>query len=282
MTTSQPQAVVFTDLDGTLLGHHDYSIAGALAGLSRCEKLGIPVVPTTSKTAAETLSLMERLSLRWACIVENGSAAIIPEQSPWRAAAPESGALRFGAERAQILDALPALRQSTGARFVAFNEMPIAGIAELTGLSLDDAQQAANRGYSEPLHWQDSDAALDAFETAVEAAGLRCLRGGRFVHVLGPTDKGLAAKALLDAVGLSEVPVIALGDAGNDEALINAAHIGVWVRSPRGPAPSTTARVRTFRTQALAPDGWTEGVNAAINICIGDHGDAPTAFAQPL
>ena len=59
--TPVPPAVVFTDLDGTLLGHHDYSVDGALPGLERCAALGVPVIPTTSKTAAETEALEDSL-----------------------------------------------------------------------------------------------------------------------------------------------------------------------------------------------------------------------------
>ncbi|WP_348675890.1 HAD-IIB family hydrolase [uncultured Abyssibacter sp.] len=277
--TPVPPAVVFTDLDGTLLGHHDYSVDGALPGLERCAALGVPVIPTTSKTAAETGALMRRLQLDWACIVENGSAAILPGHSPWAASLPHTSALCFGIRREQIGDVLGRLRAETGARFTAFSEMSHERIAELTGLSLADAAQAAARDYSEPLHWEDTAEQLEAFEAAVLAAGLQCLRGGRFVHVLGRTDKGKAARALLDAVGLTRCPMIALGDAGNDEALIAAADVGVWVRSPRGSAPPTQARRLTLHTRALAPSGWTEGVNAALNACIGDDRESARGIA---
>ena len=188
--------------------------------------------------------------------------------------------------------------QEAGQAFLLPEKVPVANIGDVgltTSYQFDlfgvlqrgieaseanaDAAQAAARDYSEPLHWEDTAEQLEAFEAAVLAAGLQCLRGGRFVHVLGRTDKGKAARALLDAVGLTRCPMIALGDAGNDEALIAAADVGVWVRSPRGSAPPTQARRLTLHTRALAPSGWTEGVNAALNACIGDDRESARGIA---
>lgn len=44
------QFLVFTDLDGSLLDHHNYSYVNALPQLASLEQLGIPVIPATSKT----------------------------------------------------------------------------------------------------------------------------------------------------------------------------------------------------------------------------------------
>ena len=57
------QLLVFTDMDGTLLDHHDYSYAPALNMLDILKGRHIPVIPTTSKTKAELDSLMGDLSL---------------------------------------------------------------------------------------------------------------------------------------------------------------------------------------------------------------------------
>ena len=45
--------IVFTDLDGTLLDHDDYSFEAARPALAKLETLNIPVILTTSKTATE-------------------------------------------------------------------------------------------------------------------------------------------------------------------------------------------------------------------------------------
>jgi len=45
--------VVFTDLDGTLLGHDDYSYEAARDGMERIRYQQIPLIFTTSKTRLE-------------------------------------------------------------------------------------------------------------------------------------------------------------------------------------------------------------------------------------
>jgi mannosyl-3-phosphoglycerate phosphatase len=56
-------AVIYTDLDGTLLDHHTYSAEAASATLSKLRELGIPVIPCTSKTVAETRPIAAQLRL---------------------------------------------------------------------------------------------------------------------------------------------------------------------------------------------------------------------------
>lgn len=51
------RTLVFTDLDGTLLDHETYSFEAARTTLERLEKLSVPVVFNSSKTAAELLPL---------------------------------------------------------------------------------------------------------------------------------------------------------------------------------------------------------------------------------
>ena len=52
-------AVVYTDLDGTLLDHYTYAFNEALETIKSLKARGVPVVPCTSKTRAETVKLMQ-------------------------------------------------------------------------------------------------------------------------------------------------------------------------------------------------------------------------------
>ena len=278
MTQARPPALVFTDLDGSLLGHHDYAIEGAMPGLDHCRRHRIPVVPNTSKTRAEVLPLLSQLSLPWAAIVENGSAIVLPEDSAWAECIPATERC-LGMVRAEIQTHLADLRAQTGARCLAFSDMRLAQIVDLTGLPEAAARLASMREYSEPLHWQDSEAALEAFAQAARERGLQCLRGGRFVHLLGQTDKGLAARRVMATLGWSDVTMIAFGDAPNDAAMMAAADIGVWVKPQGGPCPKTRARQYTIHTSRPAPDGWTEGLIAALAASHGEDRVPPPAAA---
>ena len=71
-------ALVFSDLDGTLLDHHTYSFAAALPMLDKLKSQQIPVIPNTSKTFAELTEFTEQLDKDGPFIVENGAAIYIP------------------------------------------------------------------------------------------------------------------------------------------------------------------------------------------------------------
>ena len=72
--------VIYTDLDGSLLDHKTYSFAPAANFLERLENQAIPVIPVTSKTRAEVLSLRKSLNNRHPFVVENGAAICLPKQ----------------------------------------------------------------------------------------------------------------------------------------------------------------------------------------------------------
>ena len=73
-----------TDMDGTLLNHHDYRFDAVLPSLANLQQLGIPVILNTNKTFAELEQWRERLNLQHPFIVENGSAVLfhptVPDQ----------------------------------------------------------------------------------------------------------------------------------------------------------------------------------------------------------
>ena len=75
-----PAAIVFTDLDATLLDHHTYSWQPAQPALKWLAKHNIPVILTSSKTLAEMQQISDELSLRYPLVVENGAAVAIPSK----------------------------------------------------------------------------------------------------------------------------------------------------------------------------------------------------------
>lgn len=70
--------IVFTDLDGSLLNHEDYSFAEAMPALARISGNNIPLVFVTSKTRREVEILQREMGLREPFIVENGGGIYFP------------------------------------------------------------------------------------------------------------------------------------------------------------------------------------------------------------
>ncbi len=70
--------VIFTDLDGTLLDHNNYTFEPATRCLEFIRTRNIPLIFTSSKTAIEIEDLCVRTNLYHPYIAENGGLLSIP------------------------------------------------------------------------------------------------------------------------------------------------------------------------------------------------------------
>ncbi|MEM8844737.1 MAG: HAD hydrolase family protein, partial [Pseudomonadota bacterium] len=150
--------------------------------------------------------------------------------------------------------------------FITFQEAGIKKIAEMTGLNHDQASLASERRYGEPLKWLGSEQEFDIFKKSIEQEGGKLLKGGRFVHLSGYCDKGLALRWLMDMYQSSNIErncvSIGLGDSENDMAMLEAADYGILIKSPSHQFPAASDNI--YKTQALGPKGWVEGVTNII------------------
>jgi len=230
--------MVVSDLDGTLLDHENYSFELVLPVLDRMDEAGIPLVVNTSKTRAEWLAMRGELGNFDPYIVENGSAIYDGEKVE-----------TFGVSRTEILDFLKSLRAKF--KFKGYSDVGVSEIMQWTGLGRLSAERSADRHFSEPLVWQDSPEKEGEFCEFVKERGLRTLRGGRFLHVLGQTDKGKP----LQYFRKEKVAIIALGDRANDLAMLEAADIGVVIKAP---GDYVLEASDMLRSNEVGPRGWAE------------------------
>lgn len=264
-------AVVFTDLDGTLLDHDTYRPDAVLPAVRALEARGIPIVMATSKTFDEVLCYQRLLSQPRPLIIENGGAICFPEGF----AAPATGDERrngylirqFPPGQAFIVAAVERIRAELDARFDSFHERDAAWVAAVTGLDRASAQAARQRRNSLPLRWRDTGAKLRRFREAVARAGLHLQQGGRFLHVQGAGDKAVAMQQVLaefEARGLADPVVVAFGDSPNDQGMLEAADIAVVVSRPDGSHLALNRRDGIILTRAVGPAGWAEAVEILL------------------
>jgi len=258
--------LISTDLDGTLIDHHSYSFEAALPAIKRCEELGIPVVLNTSKTFEEALTIQTDLDIKAPLIVENGSALFLNS-----AVSGEFTSELFGVKRSEVLDFIETIRQTKKWQLEGFNDWSVKDIAKNTGLSLEAAEQANSKKFSEPFVWHDTDAALAEFIELAEQENLKVLKGGRFYHLQGDTDKAKPLKWLMqnyhkvfklegeENIELTTT-LVCLGDNHNDIAMLNIADIPVCVRSPVADYPSLSTNKKTIHTEGFGPVGWSEAI----------------------
>jgi mannosyl-3-phosphoglycerate phosphatase family protein len=261
--------LVFTDLDGSLLDHHSYSYQDALPQLHVLDRAGIPVIPASSKTRAEIARLRQALGNTHPFIVENGAAIWIPRD--YFAEQPALTQERDGywvremvAPRQHWIALLKDLYADFVGEFDYFQRAGAAGIARMTGLSREAAEEANLRDYSEPVQWLGSSERREEFLSRLRAAGANPLSGGRFISVSGACDKGVALTWLRgvyqDAFPDRTCHDIAIGDSRNDCAMLEAAETALLVRSTVHEFPELRRQQGVWRSQALGPAGWAEGV----------------------
>lgn len=268
--------LIFTDMDGTLLDHHTYSHAAADALLTSLDAKSIPVIPCTSKTYAELIAIREELNNNHPFIVENGAAIYIPqgylpEQPEGTLCRGEFWVKSFVAEREYWVGLLNQLPDSLKMCFTTFTQLGVAGVAQATGLSTSQAELSSQRQYGEPVLWAGTQAQLRQFTELMTQAGANVLVGGRFVHVSGLADKGKALAWLQQECARQYdtlVVTCALGDSGNDVAMLAAANYPVIIKSPAAGPPEvapTSAHKRSIKlSERCGPEGWAAEINQLL------------------
>lgn len=267
------QWLIFTDLDGSLLDHHDYSYTDAKPAIQRLKNDHIPIIFTTSKTRAEVLALRSEMKNEDPFIVENGAAVLIPKgyfpEMP--ADCEEYGEFwvyALSKPRQHWLNLLDSMPSEFAASFHNFDAMSLDEIASSTGLSLAQAELANTREYSEPIQWLGNDQDKQAFVEALEAKGGTVLQGGRFLNLSGKHCKGVAlkwlAKQYRDFSVPCELSTLALGDSQNDVSMLEVADHACLIRSPSHTPPKLKRDSSYLITSRMGPKGWAQGINNII------------------
>ncbi len=233
MSLATVRRIVVTDLDGTLLDHDTYSFAAARPALEALREQAIPLAIVSSKSRAEIQFLREELGVAGPDIAENGAASRSYE---W------------------ICAQLMSLSARTGIPVRGFHQMTDAELADLASLPIESAARARRKEFSEAFQILDEERSAE-FTAAIEDAGLRSTRGGRFHHIFERGSKGEAVAALLTP-GMDS---LGLGDAWNDLPFLQIVRHAVVCRSPRE-AEILAAVPGAMLAPASGPAGWSAAV----------------------
>lgn len=272
---AENQWLVFTDMDGSLLDHYTYQFDEAVPALTALKQRQIPVIPITSKTQAELEWHRQALDNNHPFVAENGAAVYIPtgyfdHQPAGTVAVGGYWVKEFVANRGRWQSLIEKLKPDYPDQFVTFADAGTDGIVSMTGLSLEQAERASRRQYGEPLSWLGTTELKKQFIKELATQGATILEGGRFMHVSGATDKGLALTWLTQAYQNNQphrkTATIALGDSNNDKAMLETADFAVLIRSPAHSLPPINRENNLFVTNRTGPQGWTEGVNNFIDL----------------
>lgn len=244
------QYVIFTDLDGSLLNHEDYSFEEAKEMLGFIKEEGISLIYTTSKTKNECKILQEQMQIDAPFIVENGAAVYYPDKEMEL----------LGLEHSDIKVFIESVADEFHLKY--FSQMKVETIMEYTLFDYDQAVCAQNRDFSEPFLIHD-ERRLTELEVIAEAQGMKILKGGRFYHCVGINqDKGMAVQRAMKH--FSGHTSIGLGDNYNDVAMLKVVDIPVLIPHHKGRYIDIeiTNLIKAPHKGSL---GWNEALKGILN-----------------
>jgi len=257
--------LLYTDLDGTLLNHDDYSHAAALPALERLTTLGVPIIMVTSKTRAEVEVLQREMGLEEPFVVENGGGVFIPDRYaassiPGSTMASPYRLVTLGVNYSEVRMFV----EDRHDRFAieGFGDMGAERIAEVTGLTKAQARLAKQREFTEPFLLADS-SQLPALSAEAASQGLAVTTGGRFHHLLGERqDKGRAIDVVTEIFRThwdEDLQTIGLGDSPNDLPMLERVDFPVVI--PRVSGPVLDLRIDGLQLAGSPGSrGWNESV----------------------
>lgn len=260
--------IIFTDLDGTLLDYSTYSYQKALRSLSLIKKNGIPLIICTSKTAAEIEVFNRKIKNRAPFVSENGGGLFIPKgyfgfEFKYHKETPKYRIIETGSQHSLLMNALKEIRESTSTSIKGISEMSIKELIEKTGLDRRGALLAKKRDYSEPfILLSGNHSEMKRVKREVIERDLNLTEGGRFYHLMGNNNKGIAVK-ILTAMYKKEfetMTVVGIGDSINDLPMFEEVDIPVLVMKSNRRYDPRIKLNGLLRAGGIGPDGWNRAV----------------------
>ncbi|WP_292757885.1 HAD-IIB family hydrolase [Methylophaga sp. UBA2689] len=273
VTCPKASLLVFTDLDGSLLDHHNYRHDEADPVLQNLKQLQIPLIPVSSKTQSEIEQINASLDNPHPFICENGAAIFIPvdyfpEQPAETKTSGHYWVKEFVQPRAHWQSIIKSVKPLFSDDFTTFAQAGIDGIIAMTGLDVHAAARAARRQYGEALAWHGNPGKQKQFIEEVRKRGAQVLIGGRFLHVSGQCDKGRAIEWLKQVYEHfcpdKRFISLAIGDSQNDVAMLETADMALLIPSPVNSFPELTRHHDVMKATHCGPRGWAEGVQQVL------------------
>ena len=252
---------VVSDVDGTLMDH-SYDLTPAKETIKTLQKLSIPVILCTSKTASEVKVIRKELNLTDPYIVENGAAVYGDSLES------VNGKIILGKRYEFLEDILNFISKEIDYKLIPLNNLTDQEATQLTGLKGNSLNLMRDRHWSMPF--------LNPPSFLEEKINICCknfkvniFKGNRMSHLLSiNSNKGKAINALKKYSNNQNIKIIGLGDSPNDLPLLLNSNIRIVIPGIDGPNVNLLDQLEALEyTLASEPNGygWKNEINKLIN-----------------
>jgi len=252
---------VVSDVDGTLMDH-SYDLTPTKETIKKLQKLFIPVILCTSKTAAEVKVIRKELNLTDPYIVENG-AAIYGESLN-----KVNGEIILGKKYEILEEILNFISEEINYKLIPLNKLTDDKATELTGLKGNSLNLMRDRHWSMPFLNPPS-YLEEKIKICCKKFKVDVFKGNRMSHLLSiNSNKGKAINALKKYSNIQNIQIIGLGDSPNDLPLLLNSDIKIVIPGIDGPNLNLLDQLRDVEiTLASEPNGygWKNEINKIIN-----------------
>ena len=259
--------LIFTDLDGTLLDHKNYSYGNNKKFISSVINNHNDVIFNTSKTFSESSDLLNELNLtNMPFSTENGALLYFPKNR-FKKIKNSLDYGRYWKIKIAKLSSLNwhkfLLKKQKIFKFLIAQDLDSKILKKYT--NLDNTIKMLKREASQIILWQDSLINLKKFKYEVkhEKQGI-LIQGSRFMQISSVCNKRIA-KNLISHVydiqfhGKYSKNTIALGDSKNDIDMLNSAKYSCLIKNPSGSFPKLRSNKKNIiKSSKFAPDGWSQ------------------------
>ena len=261
------KAIIFTDLDASLLHEETFSCFEIIDTLKSLISDGVLIVPNTSKTEVETRSVLKSLGLRTPFVIENGAKLCDIQQNFWFIGETNK---EFGIEISELNIRLEKLGDAAFANdFQPINKLKREKASQILGLVGPELEKALERQYSLLYRYIGPKSKVSFWHEALSKVGLNLSRGGRVFAVSGCHDKATPIKWLsekLYLVGRRLPKIIAIGDSNNDKPMLLASTVACVIPHLNGSCLALPEHPCVVFADEPAPFGWRDGAKKALEI----------------
>ncbi len=259
--------LIFTDLDGTLLDHENYSYGNNKKIITSIINNKNDVIFNTSKTFSETINLLKELNLtNMPFSTENGALLFFPKNR-FKKIKSSSDYDKYWKIRIAKLSSKNwhqfLLKKQKKFNFLIAQDLHSKILKKYT--NLDNTSKMLNREASQIILWEDSLVDLKKFKNELKSEKQGVLiQGSRFMQVSSVCNKRIAKKLISHAYhyqfcGTYSRKTIALGDSKNDIDMLNSASYPCIIKNPYGSLPKLRSNKKNIiKSSKFAPDGWNQ------------------------